>query len=151
MLALLCACARDPLLRATAETILTTPLHAPVTPHMLSKAVDDIFPGRYNPTSLANIGRHTASSWKQSGHVRGRLHAIRSTAESRPTTVAYALLLGYLCGARGDALFGTLWARLLDAPVYVLRSQAVAASRMGWIDYRHSGDVTDIRFRHFLG
>jgi len=150
LLALLCACARDPLLRATAGTILITPLHAPVTPHMLSRAVDEVFPGRYNPTSLANIGRHTASSWKQSGHVRGRLRAIRSAAASQPTTVAYALLLGYLCGARGDALFETLWARLLDAPVYVLRNQAVAASHLGWIDYRHSGDVTDIGFRHFL-
>lgn len=150
LLALLCACARDPLLRATAELVLATPLGDTVTPQGLARTVDACFPGRYNATMLANIGRHAASSWQQSGHLSGRLGKVRARAESRLTSVAYALLLSYLCGGRGEMLFHTLWSRLLDGPVQSLHDQAVTVARQGWIDYRHSGAVTDIGFSHFL-
>jgi len=150
LLALLCACARDIILRGTAEVILATPLNAPVTPQAIAKAADESLPGRYNAMSLANIGRHAASSWQQSGHLSGRLHKVRSCAEARPASVAYALLLGYLCDARGEGLFHTLWRRFLDTLVPALHSQAIMASQLGWIDYRHSGNITDIGFRYFL-
>jgi len=73
LLALLCACARDALLRGTVELILTALPHASVTPGQISAAVDDSFPSRYSPTTLANVGRHAASSWRQSGHLEDRL------------------------------------------------------------------------------
>ncbi|MFN8475030.1 MAG: hypothetical protein U0822_22795 [Anaerolineae bacterium] len=149
LLALLCSSARDPILRATAS-VISIPLGSPVNPHMISKATSEAFPDRYNPTMLANVGRHAASSWEQSGHLQGRLTKVRARATSRPTAVAYALLLGYLCGARGEALFQTFWAQLLDAPPDVLHAQAVAASQQGWLEYRRGGDVTDISFYHFL-
>ena len=111
LLALLCACARDALLRGTVELILTALPHASVTPEQLSAAVDDSFPSRYSSTTLANVGRHAASSWQQSGHLEGRLRKTRARAPSHPSSVAYALLLGYLCGVRGEGLFHTMWAR----------------------------------------
>ncbi len=150
LLAVLCATATDPILRSTAATILSTAVGIEVTPHMLAEAVQAAFPDRYNATSLASIGRNVASSWQQSGHLQGKLHKVRAQAESRPAAVAYALLFGYLCGARGEALFHTLWAQLLDAPVHVLREQAFAASQRGWLEYRYAGDVTDISFRYLL-
>ncbi len=150
LLALLCATARDPILRATADLILDVPAGDVVTPHMIADAAEHEFPGRYNPTMLANIGRHAASSWQQSGHLIGRLEKRRGRAESRPAAVTYALLLGYLCGGRGDALFTTLWARLLDAPTTTLREQAQAAAREGYFDLRSGGGVTEIGFRHLL-
>ena len=63
---------------------------------------------------------------------------------------AYALLLGYLCDVRGEALFHTLWARLLDAPIHILREQAIRASQQGWLEYRHAGEVTEISFHYLL-
>lgn len=150
LLALLCAVARDPLLRATAETVLSTSPGEAVTPEMLATAVDMAFPGHYKPTVLHVIGRNTVSSWQQSGHLAGRTHKVRSRAKSRPVAVAYALLLGHLCGASGNALFQTLWARLLDAPEHILRSQAATASQAGWIDYRHAGGMTEVGFRYLL-
>jgi len=150
LLALLCASARDPILRATAEMILAVPEGEQVTPHMISQAAEEDFLGRWNPMMLANIGRHAASSWQQSGHLQGRATKIRGRAESRPAAVAYALLLGYLCGDRGEALFDTLWTRLLDAPGHLLHDQAFIASQQGWLEYRHAGMVTEISFRHLL-
>ena len=150
LLALLCACARDPIFRATADLVLSLPTGEPVTPHMISAAVEGISPGRYNVTTLATIGRNAASSWRQSGHLSGRRSKVRTRADCRPVAVAYALLLGFLCDARGDALFHTVWARLLDTPESVLRTQASMASQQGWLEYRYSGDVTDVTFRHLL-
>jgi hypothetical protein len=150
LLAVLCASARDVILRATASLILAVPEGEAVTPQMLENAAEESLPQRYNPTSLANIGRHTASSWQQSGHLHGRLRKVRRRASSGVPSTTYALLLSYLCGARGDALFHTLWAQLLDTPVHLLREQAFQASQQGWLEYRHAGAVTEITFRHLL-
>lgn len=150
LLALLCACARDPLLRGTADTILATADGAIVTPQMIAQAVSNAFPGRYNSMTLANIGRHAASTWQQSGHLAGRVGKVRGRAKCRPADVAYALLLGYLGGARGNALFSTLWCRLLDTPEHTLHEQATVASQEGWIDYRAAGAIQDVAFSYLL-
>jgi len=150
MLALVCATARDPLLRATADLILATPVGKDVTSHMFADAVHTSFPNRYSPGVLAGIGRRAASSWQQSGHLQGRLHKIRTQAHVAPASLAYALFLGYLCGARGEALFQTLWCQLLDAPIHTLHDLALIASQRGWIDYRHAGGITEVEFRYLL-
>lgn len=150
LLAVLCACARDSILRATADHIRATSLDEPVTPQMMEKIVSESFPNRYNATTLATIGRNVVSSWQQSGHLRGHLKKVRHQADCQPTAVAYALLLGYLGNLRGEALFQTLWCRLLDAPVHILHRQAQLAAQRGWLEYRHSGTVTDITFRYLL-
>ena len=101
-------------------------------------------------STRAVIGRNTASTWTQSGHLRGRSNKVRVQARSRPIALAYALMLGHLCDVRGEALFHALWARALDAPVHVLYEQAVLASQQGWIDYRQAGGVTEITFGYLL-
>ena len=150
LLALLCASARDPILRATADLILRTDRGAEMTPSLISDAVRDSFPSRYGPTMLANVGRHVASSWQQSGHLAGKLHKIRARALSTPIATTYALFLAYLCDVRGDSLFHTVWARLLDAPEHETREHAAAASRQGWLEYREMGGVTEVTFRHLF-
>jgi hypothetical protein len=150
LLAVLCAVARDPLLRATVPAILNAEKESVVAPTALVGAISSEFREHYNDQVLAKVGRNAASSWQQSGHVRGRQTKTRLQGESRPTAVAYALLLGHLCDVRGDALFSTLWCQLLDAPVHILRDQAQAASRQGWIEYRSGGGVTEVGFQHLL-
>jgi len=150
MIALSCAVARDPSLRATAHVVLSAPEGAPVTAEMMAQAVGERYSVQLSQTTLASICRNVASSWTQSGHLRGYQEKVRSQAQSHPTSLAYALLLGYLCGERGEALFHTLWAQLLDTPVHALREQAVLASQQGWLEYRHAGDVTDISFHHLM-
>lgn len=151
LLAALCALARDPTFRATAGPVVEAPAGAPVTPQQLADAVRLTFPDRFSAHSLKAIGQHAASSWQQAGHLHGRLAKVRARAACRPAAVVYALLLGQLTGARGDALFDTSWCRVLDAPAHELRSQAATASQQGWLEYRHSGGVTDVTFRHLLG
>ncbi len=150
LLTLLCATARDPLLQATASTVLQIAQGAPVTPKMLADAVGERFPGHYNPAVAAKIGRNLASSWRQAGHLHGRSHKLRSRATPGPASTGYALLLGHLCGSRGAGLFDTLWARLLDVPTHAMQTHAIVASQRGWIEYRHAGSVVEVSFRYLL-
>ena len=150
LLALLSTVARDPLIKSTTERILAIPVGETVTREMLMDAVNVSFPDRYSPKTLKSTGQNIISCWQQAGLLSGKLHKVRVKAESRPSSVAYALLLGYLSGARGEALFRTLWCRLLDAPANILHEQAFAASQRGWIEYRHMGDVTEVGFRYLL-
>ncbi|MHB8576577.1 MAG: hypothetical protein ACYDCQ_14740 [Dehalococcoidia bacterium] len=144
LLALLCAAARNGPLRATAGAILCIPFGATVTPQMLVQAAIGDGDGRWNRTTRASIGKNAAASWKQSGHITGRLEAVRTRAVCRPAAVAYALLLGYLCGGSGERLFSNFWTGLLDATPADLHEQAFAASQRGWIDYRRGGGITDV-------
>src|SRR6266567_2724380 len=103
LLAVLSAVARDPLLRSTAESILAITLGETVTREMMMEAVNMNFPDRYSPKTLKSTGQNIISSWQQAGLLSGKLHKVRISAQSRPVAVAYALLLGYLSGARGEA------------------------------------------------
>lgn len=150
MLALLCATARDPILRAVTPLVLDLLPETIVTPAMISQEAERKFPAKFRPSSLGTLGRNIASSWEQAGILFGKRDKERVRPEVCPTSVAYALLLGDLCGSRGRALFSTLWTRMLDETEPVLRDHAAAASRQGWIEYRSSGDVTEISFRHLM-
>jgi hypothetical protein len=148
LLAAGCSIARDPLMRASARAIFDSPLDEPVRAQALSDAVEEAFPGRLRPDTLARTGRNLASSWTQAGLLQGRSRKARIRASVTPEATAFALFLGYLCGARGDGLFRTQWAQLCDAPEHVLRVQAQLAARLGYLEYRHAGTVTEVEFVH---
>jgi len=150
LLAFLCAVARDPILRVTADLILNLDKGAVVTPEMISQTVKGKIGKTYSAKAFATVGRNVASSWQQAGHLTGHKTKLRAQAHSTPANVAYALFLGYLSEARGQALFHTLWARLLDTPQAIMQERAVVASQRGWIDYRHAGNVIDIGFGYLL-
>ena len=150
VIAILCALARDPLLRATAPVVLDAAEGDSVTPLMLEAAVESAYPGRYSPAVRASTGRNTISSWAQSGHLVGRRTKTRVRLHPGPAATAYALLLGYLCGDRGVALLDTFWAGVLDTTLTAVDGLAFAAHQRGWLDYRRIGSVAEIDFRFLL-
>src|SRR5262249_40228897 len=133
LLAMLCALARDPLLRATAEEVVSRPGGAPVGAAMLADAVQAKYPESYSDSVRAKIGRNAASSWTQAGHLRGRVEKVRARATATPSTTAYAFLIGHLDGARGQGLLETPWGRALDSPDHAIYRLAVVAAQRGWI------------------
>jgi hypothetical protein len=76
MLALLCACARDPLLRASASVVLDLKVGALATPAMLAASAGRTF----SPKTRSALGRNLASSWTQSGHLVGKVRKTRARA-----------------------------------------------------------------------
>lgn len=151
LLALLCALARDTVLRATAQTVLEQPEGVVVAPDTLAAAIETVFPERYGPKTKLSMSQNTAASWAQVGHLVGKTPKVRKRVTPGPASIALALLLGHLCGARGRSLFETGWARVLDTSPGGLDSLAFAASQRGWIDFRSMGDVVEIGFTHLLG
>lgn len=152
LLGLLCAIARDPVLRASSAAILAAEPGAVVGPRDFEQAIEAAFPGAYRDSTRRAAAQKVASSWAQSGH----LHAERPTRKLRarvhptPAAVAYALLLGHLQGARGQALFGTLWSQTLDQPKSHLFDLAATASQQGILEFRNAGGVVEVTFHHLL-
>lgn len=151
LLALLCASARDVLLRTTAKTVLDASPGALVAWSELSAVISGAHPGRYSPSTLHNLGQNIVSSWAQAGLLAGAKHKHRVSLTVQAPAVVYALYLGHLEGAVGPALFATRWVRILDAPEAELRAMAEAAARSGWLEYRSSGGMTEITFQHLDG
>lgn len=151
MLAVLCAAARDPLLRCTADVVREVPPPGTVDSEAFREAVAASFPGRFAHGVLARIARNVASSWTQSGHLRGRVNKVHMPARATPASAAYALYLGHLGGDTGPSLFHTQWVALLDGTESEVRSLAAAASRLGWINYRSAAEMTEVTFRHLDG
>lgn len=152
LLAGLCALARDPVFRASSDAIFSSDPGDEMLSHDLATAVEKVFPDAYSESTLAKIGRNTASSWEQTGHLEAvaRTEKVRRRATCTPSATAYALLLGHLEGRTGEALFDTIWATALDQPRAHLLDLATVASQRSLIDFRHSGGVIDVGFSELL-
>jgi hypothetical protein len=148
MIALLCAVARDPLLRATVDYVLDAPIGTLITPQDLAVQVSDAFPGRYRPLTAHHIGQNAGSSWNQAGYLKGRVRKYRTRPEPTSMALAFALFLGHLEGHAGPTLFDTPWVRIVGADDVWLRDTAAELGRGGWIDYASSGGMLDLGFSH---
>lgn len=150
LLALLCALARDPLLRATVRPVAALrpgqELYRPDMAEALQRAVGS----RLNEAVLDKVVRNASSSWVQSGHLVGRVRKVRQVVHATPVVATYALQLGYLLGLRGERLLRTLWCRALDATPESLLHLAAEAKRLGLLDLKRSGEVLEISFPGLL-
>jgi len=149
-LAMLCALARDPLLRATVTPVLSIRPDQELGRQAMTDSVRAAVGDRLSDSTLDKVVRNTSSSWAQSGHLEGRTRKLRRVVAARPSSTAYALVLGYLLGLRGQRLLRTLWASTLDASPDQLQAHAAAAKRQGLLDMKVSGDVLEIHFPQLL-
>ena len=150
LLALLCGCARDPLLRTTAGAVLAAGIGSRVMPEQVQELLRQNAPGRFSETNERAISVRILSSWTQSGHLSRGVERFRTRAKPSPGSTAYGLFLAYLEGRSAQRLFDSTWTSILDAPVPRLMDLARAASLRGWIDYRSAGGVIDVRFPDLL-
>ena len=150
LLALLCALARDPLLRATAESVLVMTPGEELSRQKITDAIRSAVGGRLNDATLDKVVRNASSSWAQSGHLEGRVRKFRHFVRPTPLATAYALMLGYLEGLRGGRLFETNWTKVLDASPAELRSVAAEAKRLNGLDLKSAGDVIEVGFSTVL-
>ena len=149
MLALLSACARDPLARAAGPGMLAVPVGEVVEPARVAEMLGSAA-GRFNPKTLLSLSQNIASTFAQSGHLKGRLRKVRTRALATPTSAAFAAALGWMEGARGQFLLSSLWARLLDLNPVAIVDLLLAASRAGWLDVRTAGGIVEVRMDRLL-
>jgi hypothetical protein len=150
LLALVSAFARDNLLRMSAPFVLQIPQGSPVLREDLEAFIDNLEPGRFSRATLKSVAQNLNSTWTKAGHIRGRVKKIRSQAQPTPGSVSYALLLGYLKGSRGPALFETEYAKLLDCRPERAIELAQDASRKGWIVVKRVGQIIEVLFPNLL-
>ena len=149
-LALLCASARDPLLRLTAPNVLKAKEGATIARGDVEQVIATLAHGRFSPKTIRSVAQSTSSTWTQAGHLTGRAKKVRSRPRVTREAVAYALFLGYLCGLRGPALFTTFWASLLDRRPEEILTLAEEASAAGLLSLRQAGPVVDVWFPGWL-
>lgn len=144
LLALLCALARDPLLRATAGAVIPLPAGAELSRAAVSSAIRAATGHRLNDSTLDKVARNASSSWAQSGHLSGRVRKIRQVVRPTPGPVVYALWLGSFSGLAGEDLLRSSWARVLDASPQELLNLALRGKQLGLINASAGGGVTEI-------
>lgn len=150
LLALMCAYGRDPLLRMSLPFILKFDQGEIITRKALEEYIDSKDPGRFSIATLRSTAQNLNSTWTKSGHLSGTARKIRSRAKATPGSVSYGIFLGYLMGFRGEALFMTDFAHLLDCSTEMAIEFAEEASRRGWIVFKRIGNVIDVQFPNLL-
>lgn len=150
LLALICAYARDAVLRTSAPFILHIARGERVSREMLEEYIDMKEPGRFSKATLKSTAQNINATWTQSGHLEGYQMKTRTAARPSAGAVAYALLMGYITGERGLSLFETHYAKLLDCPVEQAIELAEDASRRGWFVFKRIGNVIEVAFPNLL-
>jgi hypothetical protein len=146
LIACLCAYARDPLLISSAPFVLKLADGQVFSREALEDHLEKEYPGRFSKATLTSTAQNLASSWTQSGHLTGRVKKIRSRATATAGSMAYALFLGFLTGERGESLFKTDYAKLLDCSFEKAVELAGTGSRKGWIVFKRVGNVIEVLF-----
>ena len=150
LLALLIAIARDAILKFSIPFIQSYAIGQRVTREALEEYIDDLETGRFSPATLKSTAQNINSSWTQSGHLRGKVKKVRSAAKATPGAAAFSLLLGYLSGVRGESLYQTEYARIMDCSMEESIELSAEASRKGWIVQKRLGSVIEVLFPNLL-
>jgi hypothetical protein len=147
LLALLCALAREPLLRQSAAPVLDAAIGSSVRWPELASAILAEYPDRYSPKMLRSLAQNCASSWTQSGHLEGRVKKRRRRADPSPEAAAYAALLGSIGGFGGPALLRSPWMRVMDRSEADLLTLMRRAEAVGLARVNAGGGVIQIDVR----
>ncbi len=150
LLALLCAYARDAILRESAPFILDLPEGTVTTRADTQAFCEKNYPDRFSAAMLKSLAQNLNGTWTRSGHLNGRIKKIRTKPQVTAGAVAYALLLAYLTGGRGLNLFSSEYIKLLDCGRERAHQLAEEASRRGWMTFKSIGDVVEVQFPQLL-
>lgn len=144
LLAMLCALARDPLLRSTQSTVLSLPAGAELVRGSFLASLRDAVGERLNDAVLDKVARNAASSWSQSGHLEGRVRKRRQRVDPTPGSLAMALWLGAAGGLAGRLLLDCRWSQIFDRAPLELLPVMLQAKRLDLIHARAGGEVVEI-------
>lgn len=150
LLALLCAYARDPILQVCIPYILKIEAGQIVRREDLEQYIEQYFPSRFSPAMLKSLAQNINSTWTQAGYLTGRNRKFRIKATSAPGAAVMALLLGYLNGARGEALFETVFAKMLDTDSGKVLELAEESARRGWMVFKRIGRIVEVGFPRLI-
>jgi hypothetical protein len=146
LLAMIAACARDELLRATAPLILSLSVGEDLPREALKDRVVDQSGRSLGAVTMDKTVAHLASSWQQAGYLEGRTFKKRSAVVAGPASMTLAAYTATLAGFRGRDILQSGWVALLDASPSQVQTLLVEARKLGLLDYRVAGDLISLTF-----
>jgi len=144
LLALLCALARDPLLRATAAMVLSLQPGEEFSRATMIECIKGATGERFNAATIDKVARNAASSWTQAGHLSGRTRKLRRLVSPTAGSLALALWRGALWDLSGDELLKTPWVGIFDRNSETLLDYVLLAKKMRLIEANVGGQVVEI-------
>lgn len=144
ILALLFGILRDYLLTESINVVCETKLLDKVNIEKIEANIESYHPNRFTKNTIRSVAQNIASSWKQAGFITGKVKNIRTQPEINYNAVAFAFILAYLNGLRGDFIWSSKWVKALCLNESQLRDLAIEASKRGLIHYQYAGNVTSI-------
>lgn len=144
ILALLFAIQQDYLLTESISVVAESKLLEKVEIEKIESNIEKYHPNRFTKNTLRSVAQNIASSWKQAGFITGKMKNIRTQPEVSYNCVAFAFIMAYLNGFRGDFILSSKWVKALCLNEQQLRELAIEASKRGLIQYQFSGNVTSI-------
>jgi len=108
--------------------------------------IEKYHPNRFTENTLCSVAQNIASSWKQAGFITGKVKNLRSVPEVTYKVVAFAMLLSYLRGERGDFIIQSNCIKALCLSETKIRDFAIEASKRDFLQYHFAGSVTSLSF-----
>lgn len=150
ILALLFALSNDFLLRESIDLVVNTKVGERVAIEKFDDNIEKYHQGKYSVNTRRSAAQNVASSWKQAGYVQGKVKNIRVQPNHDYYTVAFALLLSYLQGDRGEYILLSKWIKALALNSDELRDLIKEAAKRDLLQYQYGGNVTVISFENQL-
>lgn len=150
VVALLFALTHDYLLSESISIVSGTDLSAKVDIERIESNIEKYHPNRFTKNTLRSVAQNVASSWKQAGFITGKVKNIRTQPSITYNMVAFAFIMAYLDGLRGDFILSSKWVKALCLEENITRELAVEASQRGLIQYHFLGDVTSVTCNEFF-
>jgi hypothetical protein len=150
ILALIYAIGNDYLLVESIPVLNKTMIGEKVTIESLESNIESLHPKRYSNNTRRSLAQNIASSWKQAGFITGKIKNIRTQPDINYLVVAFAFLMAYLNGIRGDFVMKSNWVKALSLDDKTLRLMAIEANKRDMLQYHYAGNVTSITFTNLL-
>ncbi len=150
VLSLLFAINNDTLLRESVDLVVASPLKEKIHIEKFDENIENFHPGRYSANTRRSAAQNIASSWKQAGYIEGKVKSIRIEPGQTYQTVAFAFLLSYLNGERGDFILTSKVVKALAIENEKVRDLIRQAATHDLVQYQQGGNVTVISFENQL-
>jgi hypothetical protein len=149
-LCLVCAYARDPQLRWSFELIRTLRLGVVLERATMEQHLERGFPNRFSPAMKKSMAQNVDTTWTFTGHLAGSKRKIRQMPEPRPVSAAYAMLVGYLTGLRGEGLLDSAYGSLVASNRSQLQTALALASARGLLSLKQAAGIVEFDFANLL-
>jgi len=150
ILALLFALSNDFLLKESIDIVVNSKVGERVAIEKFDDNIEKYHQGKYSLNTRRSAAQNVASSWKQAGYIQGKIKNIRVQPIHDYYTVAFALLLSYLHGDRGEYILLSKWIKALAISTEELRDLIKEAAKRDLLQYQYGGNVTVISFENQL-